>query len=137
MTGGQKSYGPGGYFKSPLDRIMPVSMEMRREHRKMSLAIVVAMDRSGSMAMPAGGGRTKMDLADLAAVQVVDLLTGSDEVGVVAVDSSSHIIVQLDKLEGRPEVRNRILSVDSAGGGIFIYEALATAAKMMISAHAP
>ena len=137
VTGGTSSFAPGGYFRSPLDRLLPVSLEMRREHRKLDLSIVVAMDRSGSMAMPAGGGKTKMDLANLAAVQVVDLLGPNDEVGVVAVDSASHIIVQLDKLEGRPEIRNKILSVDSAGGGIFIYEALATAAKMMISAHAP
>lgn len=60
MTGGKHAFGPGGYFKSPLDPIMPVSMELRREHRKLSLAIVVAMDRSGSMSMPVSGGRTKM-----------------------------------------------------------------------------
>ena len=54
MTGGQKSYGPGGYFKSPLERVMPISMEMRKEHRKMSVAVVVALDRSGSMSMPHG-----------------------------------------------------------------------------------
>ena len=46
MTGGQKSYGPGGYFKSPLERVLPISMEMRKEHRKMSVAVVVALDRS-------------------------------------------------------------------------------------------
>ena len=46
MTGGQKSYGPGGYFKSPLERVMPISMEMRREHRKLSVAVVVALDLS-------------------------------------------------------------------------------------------
>ncbi len=50
LTGGKDSYGPGGYYKSPLEPIMPVSMELRREHRKLSLAIVVALDRSGSMA---------------------------------------------------------------------------------------
>src|SRR3954464_6536284 len=116
MTGGQKSYGPGGYFKSPLDRIMPVSMEMRREHRKMSLAIVVAMDRSGSMAMPAGGGRTKMDLADLGAVQVLDLLSPMDEIGVIAVDSSPHVIVSLNTVEQNLGQRGRILSIDSMGG---------------------
>jgi hypothetical protein len=82
MTGGQKSYGPGGYFKSPLERVMPISMEMRREHRKLSVAVVVALDRSGSMSMPAGGGRIKMDLADLGTVQVLDLLSPMDEFGV-------------------------------------------------------
>jgi uncharacterized membrane protein len=137
VTGGQSSFAAGGYFHSPLDAVLPVSMEMRREHRKLNLSIVIAMDRSGSMAMTAGGGKTKMDLANLAAVQVVDLLGPNDEVGVVAVDSSSHIIADLDRLEGRKDLRRKILSVESMGGGIFIYEALSTAAKMLISARSP
>ena len=87
MTGGKHAFGPGGYFKSPLEPIMPVSMELRREHRKLSLAIVVAMDRSGSMSMPVSGGRTKMSLANLATAEVLDMLSPMDEFGVVAVDS--------------------------------------------------
>ncbi len=138
ITGGEGSFAGGGYFHSPLDSLIPVSMEMRREHRKLDLAIVIAMDRSGSMAVPAGGGKTKMDLADLAAVQVLDLLGPSDELGVVAVDSISHIIAEVAPIGSQEaDLRRRIQSVDSAGGGIFIYEALATAAKMMVSAHSP
>ena len=136
LTGGQRSYGPGGYFKSPLDPLLPVSMEMRREHRKLSLAIVVALDRSGSMAMPAGGGRVKMDLADLGTVQVLDLLSPMDEFGVIAVDSSPHIIVPMDRVENNPNQRAQILAIDSMGGGIFIYEALSAAARMITGAHA-
>jgi Mg-chelatase subunit ChlD len=136
LTGGQKSYGPGGYFKSPLDRILPVSMEMRREHRKLSLAIVVALDRSGSMAISAGGGRTKMDLADLGTVQVLDLLSPMDELGVIAVDTSPHIIVPLDSVDRNQGMRGRILSIDSMGGGIYIYEALSAAARMITQARA-
>ena len=68
-------YGPGGYYKSPLEPIMPVSMELRREHRKLSLAIVVALDRSGSMAMPGRRrGRAKIELADLATAEVIEML---------------------------------------------------------------
>ena len=74
MTGGRSSYGPGGYYKSPLEPILPVSMELRQEHRKLSLAIVVALDRSGSMAMPVAGGRVKMDLANLGTAQVLELV---------------------------------------------------------------
>ena len=70
LTGGRDSYGSGGYFKSPLDPLLPVSMELRREHRKLSLAIVVALDRSGSMAMPTPDGRPKIELADLATAEV-------------------------------------------------------------------
>jgi Mg-chelatase subunit ChlD len=134
MTGGQKSYGPGGYFKSPLERVMPVSMEMRREHRKLSLAVVVALDRSGSMAMSAGGGREKIDLADLGTVQVLDLLSPMDEFGVFAVDTTAHEIVPLDSVEHNEVYRGKILKIDSEGGGIYIYEALVASARMIQSA---
>jgi len=136
MTGGQKSYGPGGYFKSPLERVMPISMEMRKEHRKMGVAVVVALDRSGSMSMPAGGGRIKMDLADLGTVQVLDLLSPMDEIGVFAVDTAPHEIVPLDTVEHNIGYRSKILSIGSEGGGIYIYEALVASAGMIQNAHA-
>jgi len=135
LTGGKSSFAAGGYFKSPLDPLLPVSMELRREHRKLDISIVIAMDRSGSMGMEASNGRTKMELADLAAAQVLDLLSPHDELGVVAVDSSAHIIADLDPIEGRKDLRSRIMSVESGGGGIFIYEALSTASKMLLTAH--
>ena len=136
MTGGQKSYGPGGYFKSPLERVLPISMEMRREHRKLNLAVVVALDRSGSMSMPAGGGRIKMDLADLGTVQVLDLLSPMDEIGVFAVDTTAHEIVPLDSVEKNLSYRSKILSIGSEGGGIYIYEALLASAGMIQTAKA-
>jgi len=134
ICGGKQSYGPGGYYRSPLEDILPVSMELRQEHRKLALAIVVAMDRSGSMAAPAGPGRTKMDLAIIAAVQVLDLLSSMDEFGVLAVDSSPHVIVSRAPLTNKAALRQKILSVESQGGGIFIYEALSAAAGMLADA---
>jgi Mg-chelatase subunit ChlD len=136
LTGGQKSYGPGGYFKSPLERVLPISMEMRREHRKLNVAVVVALDRSGSMSMPAGGGRIKMDLADLGTVQVLDLLSPMDEIGVFAVDTAPHEIVPLDTVEHNRGYRSKILSIGSEGGGIYIYEALVASAGMIQNAKA-
>lgn len=136
MTGGKRAYGPGGYFKSPLEPIMPVSMELRREHRKLSLAIVVAMDRSGSMSMPVGGGRTKIDLANLASAEVFDMLSPMDEFGVIAVDSAPHTIVNLAPVENLGNARNRILRIASQGGGIFVYEALHAASTMLLRAQA-
>ncbi len=136
MTGGRNTYGPGGYFKSALDPVLPVSMELRREHRKLRLAIVVALDRSGSMSMSAGAGRTKMDLANLGTVQVLDLLGDTDELGVIAVDSSPHTIVDMDQVSRVRGHRERILSIGSRGGGIFVYEALVAASKMLLQATA-
>ncbi|HXI72081.1 MAG TPA: vWA domain-containing protein, partial [Verrucomicrobiae bacterium] len=108
----------------------------RREHRKMSLAISVALDRSGSMAAPISGGRIKMDLADLGTVQVLDLLSPMDEIGVIAVDSSPHEIVPMDTVEHNAGSRGKILAIDSMGGGIFIYEALVAAARQISTAKA-
>ncbi len=136
MTGGKHAYGPGGYFRSPVEPIMPVSMELRREHRKLALAIVVAMDRSGSMSMTVGDGRTKMQLANLATAGVFDMLSPMDEFGVVAVDSSPHIIADLAPVERQSRVRSDILRIDSRGGGIFVYEALSAAARMLVKAQA-
>jgi Mg-chelatase subunit ChlD/uncharacterized membrane protein len=136
MTGGRSSYGPGGYFKSPLEPIMPVSMELRQEHRKLSLAIVVALDRSGSMAVPVGGGRVKMDLANLGTVQVLDLLGPADELGVIAIDSAPHTIHELSMIQQKAPIREKILRINSQGGGIFVYVALEAAHKMLQHAKA-
>ena len=131
MTGGQRSFGPGGYFKSAIDPLLPVSMELRQEHRKLSLAIVVALDRSGSMSITVPGGRQKMDLANLGTAQVVDLLSSMDEMGIIAVDSAPHIIAPLTRVDDKAALRAKALSVDSQGGGIYVYEALEASARML------
>jgi Mg-chelatase subunit ChlD len=136
MTGGRNSYAPGGYFRSPLDPILPVSMELRDEDRKLSLAIVVALDRSGSMSVPVGGGRAKMDLADEGAAQVLQLLSPMDEFGVLAVDTEPHVVADLAPVHDKKAVQNSILGIRSQGGGIYIYVALEAATEMLTKAKA-
>ena len=136
VTGGKRSYGAGGYFKSPLERILPVSMELRREHRKLSLAIAVVLDRSGSMGAPVSGGKTKMDLANIGTVQVLDLLSDMDEMGVLAVDSAPHTILDMKPVDQCRPRRNDILQIESMGGGIYVYEGLAAASQMLLGTQA-
>jgi uncharacterized membrane protein len=130
MTGGQTSFGPGGYYKSPLEPVMPVSMELRREHRKLALAIMVVLDRSGSMSAPVAGG-TKMDLANQASAEVLELLSAMDQFGVLAVDSSPHTIAELQPVTDKGAIRSKVLSIDSMGGGIFVYAGLSKAVEML------
>jgi len=136
LTGGRQSYGPGGYYKSPLEPILPVSMELRQEHRKLALAIVVALDRSGSMAVPAGGGKVKMDLANLGAAQVLDMLGPMDEFGCFAVDTTPHKIAELGPVTDKGSIRDKILRIQSMGGGIYVDEALVASADMIRHAKA-
>ena len=137
MTGGPNSYGPGGYFRSPIEPIMPVTMELRREHRKLNMAIVLVLDRSGSMTAPATNGQTKMDLANAASAEVLGLLSANDELGVIAVDSLAHTIAKCQPIGDDPNpLRKKILSIESMGGGIFVYEGLVNAAAMLADAKA-
>ena len=131
LTGGTASFGVGGYFKSALDDYLPVSMEIKNEHRKLSLAMVVALDRSGSMAAPVGDGRTKMDLANLGTCAAIDTLGPFDEVGVVAVDSAPHVISPLAPANEKDRICDETRRIQSMGGGIFTYTALVTAATMV------
>jgi hypothetical protein len=131
LTGGGASFGVGGYFKSVLDEHLPVSMEVKNEHRKLSLAMAVALDRSGSMAVPAADGRTKMDLANLGTCAAIGTLGPFDEVGVIAVDSAAHVISPLTSAKEKDRICDETRRIQSMGGGIFTYTALVTAATMV------
>ncbi|MCA9075121.1 MAG: VWA domain-containing protein [Planctomycetaceae bacterium] len=135
LTGGQRSFGAGGYFNSPLDDVLPVSMEIREEHRKTRVAIAIALDRSGSMSAPVAGGKTKMDLANLGTAECVRLLSAGDSVAVIAVDSTPHTIQQLTPVEDPEAIARKALTIESMGGGIFVYEALVAAGQQLMKAE--
>jgi len=125
MAGGQNSFGSGGYFSSPLDPLLPVSMELRNEHRKLTVAMAIVLDRSGSMAVGAGGGLTKMDLADAGAARAIELLGDLDAVAVLAVDSAPHVVVELAEVRrNRIRMTDAVRRIASQGGGIFTYTGL-------------
>ena len=125
LTGGERAFGPGGWYRSAVEDILPVSLELRQEHRKYSIALAIVMDRSGSMACSAGsGGRTKMDMANIGAASAIDMLSAMDQVSVIAVDSSPHIVLPLQYGTDAQAQRGRVLSIRSEGGGIFVEEGL-------------
>ncbi len=129
LTGGRRSFGVGGYFNSPLEDVLPVSMELRDEHRKTRVAIAIALDRSGSMTAPVSGGKTKMDLANLGTAECIRLLSPGDSVAVIAVDSAPHVVQSLTDVDDPEIIARRVLGIESMGGGIFVYEALVAAGE--------
>lgn len=135
LTGGKRSYGTGGYFKSPLDEVLPVSMELREEHRKNRVALAIALDRSGSMDVSVRGNVSKMDLANLGTAECVRLLSAMDMVSVIAVDSSPHVVQPLTSVADPEPIAQKALQIESAGGGIFVYEALVAAGEELMKAE--
>ncbi len=135
MTGGRSSFAVGGYYKSPLDDILPVSMEQRQEIRKSQVAVVVVLDRSGSMSMTIDGSRSKMDLANLGTAEVHKLLAPTDFFSAIAVDSSPHIVIPLSPVNTQTNAEGVIRSINSMGGGIFVFTGLAEAVTQMMKVN--
>ncbi len=137
MCGGKQSFGSGGYFSSPIDAILPVSMELKKDKMKLITAMSIVMDRSGSMSCSAGGGKTKMDLANSGACQTLSLLGEQDFISVHAVDSSAHKMVDMMQIgENREAMLTSISRIESMGGGIFVGEGLREGWKELASAPA-
>lgn len=136
LTGGRRSFGSGGYHKSPIERVLPVTMELRDEHRKLSVAMAITLDRSGSMMAPVADGRTKMDLANEGAASVISLLGPRDEVAVHAVDSAPHVVLPLTRVVEPQPLVDKVLGIESGGGGIYVYQALVAAGKELGDATA-
>ena len=123
MAGGKQSFGSGGYFQSAVDGLLPVSMELRSEHRKLAVAMAVVLDRSGSMGANVAGaaGVQKMDLADEGAARCVSLLGGLDSVSVIAMDTQPHIVVPMTQVAGNTnKITALVRQIDSGGGGICV-----------------
>ena len=124
MIGGNGSFGSGGYHQSPVDELLPVAMELKSEHRKISTALAIVMDRSGSMSAVVGAV-TKMDLANNGAVNAVNLLGENDYISVIAVDTMPHFFVPLTRLRGqRDRIINDTRKIQSSGGGIYVFNGL-------------
>ncbi len=67
MLGGENSFGVGGYFKTPIEQMLPVRVEHEDRQDTPSVALLVVLDRSGSMSAQVQG-QTKMSLANQGAV---------------------------------------------------------------------
>lgn len=125
MVGGHNSFGSGGYFSSAIDPLLPVSMELKTDHRKLATAMAIVMDRSGSMNASAGGGLRKMDLANAGAARAIELLGAFDAVSVHAVDTAPHEIVSLSEVApNRDSLLDSVRRIYSMGAGIYIEEGL-------------
>ncbi len=130
MIGGENSYGVGGYYRTPIEQMLPVRMEHDDRQDTPTVAMLVILDRSGSMtAMVAG--QTKMSLADQGAVFAMNALQPKDYFGVTAVDVRPHTIVPLSQITAKAAAEQKILSITAGGGGIYIYTSLAEAFQQL------
>ena len=115
VVGGPTSYGVGGYYRTPLESVLPVEMQIKDEKRRPSLGIVFIIDHSGSMS-ESSGGVEKLELAKEAAARSVELLFPTDRIGVIAFDDSASWVVPMTDLGNPGQVMRAIGSIRSGGG---------------------
>jgi uncharacterized membrane protein len=123
MLGGEESFGLGGYYRTPIEEALPVTMEVKQKIEIPSLAVVLSIDRSGSMAMTTDEKVTKLDIAKEAAHLVVDLLDERSEVGVMSWDTEFIWDSPLRAARDKQTIHHAIATI-KAGGGTDGYPAL-------------
>ena len=124
MLGGEQSFGLGGYYKTPVEEILPVHCDFKKEQEKPSLAMCLVIDRSGSM------GGQKMELAKDAAKAAVELLTPKDFAAVLAFDNETYVICPMQSTATTSAMLSSISTIEAAGG-TNIYPALTEAYEQL------
>lgn len=110
MLGGDQAFGLGGYFRTPVEEILPVRCDFQKQKEDPSLGLVLVIDKSGSM------GGDKMELAKEAAKSAVELLSSQDYVGVAVFDGQAFWAVELSLAGDKYSINERIASLQPGGG---------------------
>ncbi|HLO36088.1 MAG TPA: VWA domain-containing protein, partial [Candidatus Deferrimicrobium sp.] len=128
MIGGPKSYGAGGYTDTPVEETLPVDMGVKDQQKQPDVALVVVIDKSGSMdachcntfdrssGVPAGiAGVRKVDIGKEAILRAAAAMSARDQLGVVAFDESYHWVVKTQPLGGISDLRGAIGGIQPLG----------------------
>ncbi len=113
--GGERSFGQGGYWRTPVEEALPVSSDVRAKKVLPSLALIFCLDRSSSMDQ-AVGESNKLDLAKEGIARSVELLQPFDRVGVLAFAQAPDWVVRLVEVDDAAAIKARVRALQGGGG---------------------
>jgi uncharacterized membrane protein/Mg-chelatase subunit ChlD len=125
MLGGDRSFGPGGYYRTPVERALPVNMDVPAKMTIPSLALMLVIDKSDSMGGYIGdanrGGRptqgtTKLELAKMASFSAITLLNPFDQVGLVGFNTDTEWVIPLTEAGDRERIGTKLSALTHSGG---------------------
>ncbi|HSJ58562.1 MAG TPA: VWA domain-containing protein [Anaerolineae bacterium] len=128
MTGGDQSFGAGGYLRTALEDTLPVDMDVRTKEQTPNLALVLAVDKSGSMGrchcdnpdlnqsyVRQEVGQPKVDIAKEAIMRAAAALGPLDYLGVVAFDTDARWAVDLAPVSDPAALEQSIGAIEAVG----------------------
>ncbi len=117
MIGGPNSFGAGGWIGTPLADALPVKLDPPQKRQILRGALVIVIDRSGSMSMPVGlTGMTQQRVAIEAAILGIQALSQFDLFSVVVFDSLSEVIFPIQRVGEAGNIEGKLRSVPAGGG---------------------
>ncbi len=131
MTGGDESFGLGGYQDSPIAKIMPVVMKPP-EHKERQRALVLIIDKSGSM-----GRNDKLTYAKAAAEKIVRTLKDNDLIAVIGFDSQPFVVVPLQTVAKSRPYFDQMVDRLAAHGTTYLLPAMEQAERTIADTNAP
>lgn len=130
MLGSDASFGVGGYAHTAIEPLLPVNLSIRRPKDMPLAALVMCLDKSGSMS-----GRP-IEMAREAAIAAGETLSEKDILGLTAFDDAARWVYPLqEKGDGQSFVRK--VSSLRAGGGTDMYPSLKDAVVALEGVTAP
>lgn len=135
VSGGANAYALGGYFNTKLEEMLPVDMELKTEGEDPDLAMVMVIDRSGSMTAGAYGV-TQLEMAKEAAIRSLEGFQKKDQVGVIAFDDKFTWAVPMTVVAGNQEAITQQIGNIQPGGGTSILPGLTEAVQALSESKA-
>ncbi len=135
-VGGPTSFGPGGYFRTPLEETLPVESRLTDQQRIPQLTIVYVIDRSGSMSISGPSGVENLELAKEAIMRSIEFLQPTDRAGVVSFDAQAYWIADVQPVLDRIALQQMVGTI-RAGGGTDILAGMQAAAETLVADPSP
>ncbi len=110
VVGGDRAFYPGNYSDTLIEKLLPLRSNNKQDKSKPALAVVLVLDRSGSMK-----GKS-IELAKQATRRAVEQLGPRDRVGVIAFEDNSHWVSAIGPCSDKQQVFDRIATITAAGG---------------------
>lgn len=133
MVGGESSFGAGGWNGTAVEAVLPVELDLPREMRIAQAALVLVLDKSGSMGQQVAGSRsTQQEIANRGSAAAIESLQPESLVGVVTFDSFSHTLIPIGPNQNSGQSAQRVLGI-VPGGGTHLPPALERAHEMLLS----